>query len=222
MPTNRRRPMFAAAILLTTLGAMTTAARAEWPYSWGPSAPVPPLEVRQRYDPAAKYDSIDAADEAYGRRELERREAIERQLQTIQDMRWYGGLPTDPLYYRDPPSLETIYATGVPRLAWRERRGLRRWGYGYAYPYPYVFEPWPLVGGDIFGYPFDNPVRQPRGLEIIWTGPSSYIARPIYESAEPGVPSPEPEETPEPLPVPPPEPAPEPAPAPPMTGPIEL
>jgi hypothetical protein len=182
---------------------------------------VPPLEVRQRYNPAATYDSIDAAEEAYGLAELERREAIERQLQTIQDMRWYGGLPTDPLSYRDPPSLESIYAGGY-RLGWRARRAARRWGSAYAYPGPYVFEPWPLVGGDIFGYPFDNPVRQPSGLEIIWRSPGSYIARPIYPPSEPVAPLPVPEEAREPVPAPPPQPAPEPAPTPSIPGPVEL
>ena len=45
-----------------------------------------------------------------------------------------------------------------------------------------LFEPWPLVPGDIYGYPYVNRVEQPLGHKVIRTGPNSYIYRPVYAS----------------------------------------
>jgi len=222
MAFRKNRIGLAGGVAVLTWLALPQAAWAQPSYSWGPSAPVAPLEVRERYDPNARYDGIDAGEEAYQLADQGRRDAIDRQLQAIQDARWYAGLPTGSAYYRNPPSLGIIYAGPRRLLPWRARRAERRGGYGYVYSYPYAFEPWPLVGGDIFGYPYDNPIRQPSGVERIWTSPNRYLSRPIYGPAEPVLPPPIPQGAPEPVPPPPPEPAPPPASPPLLRGPVEF
>jgi hypothetical protein len=162
-------------------------------------------------------NSLDAGREAYARAETRRREGIVRQLQSIGEMLWYSGVPG---YFRDPPSLGALYAYGSQRpLAARRLPG------GGCYDVPQnpqanLFEPWPLVPGDIYGYPYLDRVDQPRGHEIIATGPNGYVYRPIYGRDLPAPPppaarpaSPKPE-SPQPIP---PKPA-EPAFAPPLVG----
>ena len=169
------------------------------------------------------YGPLDASRDAYERAERERRKAIDRQLQLNEEMVWYS---TQPGYDRYPPSLATIYGYG---RGLRGRRAARRavgpsYGHGhygypsYAYPsyaYPQhaqwgVFEPWPFVPGDVYGYPYLDRVEQPLGHKVIRTGPNSYIYRPVYESdlkkesPTPAPPQIEPAEAvPEPIPTPP-------------------
>ena len=135
------------------------------------------------------YGPLDASRDAYQRAEKQRRAAIDRQLQSMEDTVWYSGVPGDNGYR---PSLESIYAYGgyvygPPRVFRRSERGAYRspYRYPYRYPYypgPYVFEPWPLVPGDIYGYPYVDRVEQPLGHKVIRTGPNSYIYRPVYAS----------------------------------------
>jgi len=157
-----------------------------------PAAEPPEASARQFGEPQFPntYGPLDASRDAYERTERERRKAIDRQLQLNEDMVWYS---TPPGYDRYPPSLDTIYA--YPR-GFRGRRAVRRglersygrWYYGYpGYAYPQhaqwgVFEPWPFVPGDIYGYPYIDRVEQPLGHKVIRTGPNSYIYRPVYES----------------------------------------
>jgi hypothetical protein len=124
-----------------------------------------------------KYDSLDAGRDAYLLGEWRRQQAIERQVRTIDRMAWYSGLPTVTPY---PPDLETAYAHGISLdsspITYRRAESAARRG---LYPPP-VFEPWPVVPGDIFGYPYVERAPQPVGHQVIVTGPSSYIYRPIY------------------------------------------
>ncbi|MGO8750235.1 MAG: hypothetical protein ACLQNE_30190 [Thermoguttaceae bacterium] len=131
---------------------------------------------------APKYDALDAGRDAYLLGEWRRQQAIERQVRTIDRMAWYSGLPTVTPY---PPDRDTAYAYGLslysnPRVYRRAdpnaRQGL--------YPPP-VFEPWPVVPGDIFAYPYVERAPQPIGHQVIVTGPGSYIYRPIYSRSEP-------------------------------------
>ena len=43
-----------------------------------------------------------------------------------------------------------------------------------------VFEPWPLVSGDIFSWPYVNQVEQPTGHVTRWTSPNGNTYSPVY------------------------------------------
>jgi hypothetical protein len=163
------------------------------------------------------YSTLDAGRDAHERAERKRRQAIDRQVQTIEDIAWYNAWAGS---YRYPPSLDSIYAyppadpigpgSAVPRAFSRAFRS-------YPGVYGPVFEPWPFVPGDIWGYPYISRVEQPLGHKVIPTGPNGYIYRPVYASdlkvkqaAQPD-PTPPPEQAPEPIPAPAPEAIPAPA-----------
>lgn len=158
------------------------------------------------------YGPLEAGQEAYLRSEAERREAIAGQLQTVDRMAWYAGQPG----YRYPPSLESVYAyphvwaqgpTGVVMSFRVNPLGYR------TYAYRGLFEPWPVVPGDLYGYPGLNRIPQPAGHEIVVTGPNGTLYRPVYPAPPvlpptPASPQPAPPALPsamEPLPTPPPE-----------------
>jgi hypothetical protein len=149
------------------------------------AVPVPPpqrglIEAGEPQFPK-KYSTLDAGRDAYERAERKRRENINRQVQTIDDIAWYQAWPGS---YRWPPSLASIYADPyryAPGPGGLARRAISRafraplpWSYGP------VFEPWPFVPGDIWGYPYVDRVEQPLGHKTIQTGPNSYIYRPFY------------------------------------------
>lgn len=143
-----------------------------------PAASPPP-----RLEPALSdtYNSLDAGREAHQRGEARRRETIDAQVGIINELVWYNTWIRP---YGLAPSLAARYAypyfhpyrAGWRRFPRRFSRALR------AYPGVYgpVFEPWPWVPGDIWGYPFINRVEQPLGHKVIQTGPNSYIYRPVY------------------------------------------
>ena len=51
---------------------------------------------------------------------------------------------------------------------------------GYGPYYPSVFEPWPYVPGDIWGYRLPAPIAQPIGHESRQVGPNKWTYRPLY------------------------------------------
>jgi len=134
--------------------------------------------------PAAEPGRIDsprdAVDDGYRLSEEQRRWAIDRQLGLLQTLRAMQASGTVPYFDRPVPT--------VCRAA--ARRALRR---RYAPPPPYPLPGygttipsglWPLAP---FGaVPNDYRwARQPTGHEKIWTGPNSYVYRPLYpESAD--------------------------------------
>ncbi|MHC4401193.1 MAG: hypothetical protein ACYTG0_16080 [Planctomycetota bacterium] len=205
-----------AGIAFGLLWAVLGIARVEMARGQSEQAPTP-----QRQSPAQNglpqpqfpntYGPLDAARDAHQRGEAQRRDAIDRQLQLIDEMVWYSGAP---YFERYPPSLSAIYAYGYtgPRAARRAARGAL-WPYASSLGSRWrVFEPWPLVPGDIYGYPYVYRVEQPLGHKVIWTGPNSRIYRPVYESdlKQPAPPTPAPLQQvepaePEPVPAPPPE-----------------
>ncbi len=145
-----------------------------------------------------KYDALDAARDAQQYAERQRRAAINRQLEVIRDVQEYSAAVRASAW-RYPYSVDYRYAYPGRRAA---RRAWSRHGY------PGVFEPWPLVPGDIYGYPYTPRVEQPLGHKVIETGPNSYIYRPVYESdlAKPKdnrQPTPAPPKPREPIPAPP-------------------
>jgi hypothetical protein len=97
--------------------------------------------------------------------ELDRRAAVERQVQLNDAMRWRAGFPpaNGVFYYPLPGNLESIY------------------GYGAAHRFgPSVFTPWPYVPGDIWGYRNVPPSRQSIGQVQVQTGPNRWESRPVY------------------------------------------
>ena len=149
------------------------------------------------------YDPIQAGQDAYLYHEARRLEDINNQLGLVEQMKWYSGLP--PLgamgtwstnghgagFYRDPPSLDYIYATGR-----RSADGYGAWGrgltplFGGAYSRD-IFSPWPFVPGDIYGYQTYRTVPQSIGQVQVQTGPNRWESHPVY-AARPEVPVVEP------------------------------
>jgi hypothetical protein len=127
---------------------------------------------------------FDAGDEAYRAGEARRLQQINRQLSAIDQMRWWRGWSSSaPLSAgRYPPSLDYIYATGRRGLFGRYRE---RVVYG-AYD---IFEPWPIVPGDIWGSDDAGSVRQPIGQRQIQTGPNRWESYPIYREPLPPLPT---------------------------------
>jgi len=147
--------------------------------------PTPPAVAPPQRE-VVPYGSLDAVEESYQRGEAKRRWGIERQGNLIRDMWWYNTWVSPYV-----GTLEDIYAFG-------SRRAVRR---AYREGTAPVFTPWPRVPGDIYGYPYYPPVKQPLGHERIQTGPNSYIYRPIHASPEePAAAAPEPPAPPKPTP----------------------
>lgn len=138
--------------------------------------------------PSATYGPLQASEEAHQRAEAERRAAIRRQLQTLDNLAWYSGASGPAAYgARTAPSLESIYAD--PRV-WRMTQFGMQAERRSTLPYrgdsrSGVFEPWPLVPGDVFAAPWFDRVQQPAGHEIVVTGRNSYLYRPVYPAEVP-------------------------------------
>ena len=125
---------------------------------------------------------------SYSLAEFQRQAGIARQIQVQDQIRWLSGLPL-----RQPgvvqPSLDFVYSGAT-------------WGPPTGWPVPFLFEPWPLVPGDIYAAPYLQSVPQPTGFEVTPTGSNGYIYRPTF-SYEPSVTieSPAPQLEPRPAPV---------------------
>lgn len=129
--------------------------------------------------PAPTYGPLEAGQDAYQFAETQRRAALARQLETINQMTWWDTRLAGP---GTVPSLESFYA--YPR-SWRATRYGQGTGPQNSSAYGddhgrNVFEPWPLVPGDIFSHSQVERIPQPVGHEIVVTGPNSYIYRPVY------------------------------------------
>ncbi len=145
----------------------------------------------QAPDGLPAYDALAAGADAYWYHEAQRRRDIDRQLGLVDQMKSYAALPPyydhtiyyrGAPYYRSAPSLEYMYGAGG--LGHFDSYRERVWfGTGN------IFEPWPLVPGDIWGYPFFNPVPQPIGQRHIQTGPNRWESHPVYAPGEEPYPS---------------------------------
>ena len=119
------------------------------------------------------YDGIQAGLDAYRLAEERRQAAVANQLATNDLMRAWSGLPSNrgyAMYYGYPG----VYVPAASRE------------YAYAYGRPWVarrtvFEPWPVIPGDIYGYTYVPPVRQPIGRWEGQTGPNRWESHPIYD-----------------------------------------
>ncbi len=125
--------------------------------------------------PSQVYSPLDAAEESHRLAEERRRWAVDRQLEVIDRIRQTHAAAA--AGYFD--------MTTVPGYRAAARRALR---HGYPPPVP---APWPGYGVPVrpgalplapYGgaLPYYPPVQQPIGHERIWTGPNSYIYRPVY------------------------------------------
>jgi hypothetical protein len=143
------------------------------------------------------YDGLRAGEDAYQAADQQRRKRLDDQLFINNAMRAsYGGLPARGsvtwygnagLGYSRPLGIDYAYAYSSERLlGWRGRSLYieRYWS-----PPLSVFEPWPYVPGDIYGYYFPPYVRQPIGQRQIQTGPTRWESHPVYpEDLEPVAP----------------------------------
>lgn len=132
---------------------------------------------------ARPYDGIQAGYDAYRLGEERRRTDIAQQLYLNDQLKYWAGLPTsrgETIYYGNavpmmpPANLDYTYAYG----GWG-RRGLvreRAW-----FGPRTVFEPWPYVPGDIYGYQYYSPMRQPVGQHQEQTGPNRWESHPVYD-----------------------------------------
>ncbi len=129
----------------------------------------------------APYDPLEAAFAAQRYDNARGLNAVRMQLDLIEQMKWYSGLPayeSGGSVYRDPPSLDYIYAMGRRRA--RDDYGRRVWP-----GHPDIFEPWPYVPGDIWGYQWYVPIRQPIGRVEIQTSPNRWESHPLYVDEPP-------------------------------------
>ncbi len=121
-----------------------------------------PIVIVAALTSAAAAQSV-VAPSNYDYYEARRREAIGLQLGTQEWLRARSGLPSRLYPGARPYSLESIYA-------------------GLATPWGTtdVFEPWPLVPGDIYGRQFDFGTPTPLGHVTTYTSPNSYTYEPYY------------------------------------------
>ncbi len=140
------------------------------PVSSGPGMQTLPVQPRETY----RYSSAAASRDAYLYAEPARRWAVDRQLGLLDSVRWYNtwARPEGPL-------LPDIYAYGSAA----EARA------AYCRGDAPVFEPWPRVPGDIYGYPYYPYVKQSTGYERIWTSHNGYVYRPIYDDTPAALPT---------------------------------
>ncbi len=123
------------------------------------------------------YDGIQAGLDAFRLAEEQRQARVAQQLAQADQFKFWAGLPTsrgETIYYGYPPA----YAA-LPRA---NRDYLYAYGYGRSGYRPLtVFEPWPFVPGDIYGYVDYRPLRQPLGQWQGQTGPNRWESHPVYD-----------------------------------------
>ena len=152
------------------------------------------LQAQQEvYHPGETYNSLQAGYDAYLDAEAERRAQIGRQImiqeQIMATNTWadpadryrpvhpesYGTIR--PRFYTGA-TLSDVYGgssvVGATIVGYRGAAGTIYTGKGSA---------WPRVPGDIYGTPYYGFARQPIGHIKIWTGPQSYIYKPVYANA---------------------------------------
>jgi hypothetical protein len=129
-----------------------------------------------------QYDGIQAGLDAFRLAEEQRQAAVARQLALNDQMRFFNGYPTsrgETIYYGYlSPGAMYAYGFGPPVLP----RANLDYVYAYGARPLSVFQPWPFVAGDIYGYPaYYPPARQPIGQTQIQTGPNRWESHPVYD-----------------------------------------
>jgi hypothetical protein len=158
--------------------------------------------MAQQATPARPYDGIQAGLDAYRLGEEKRQVGMAQQLYLNDQMRFWNGYPTSTgqtIYYGYlSPAAAAAYGYSTPYYGYggvgplMTRANLdyvyaygggSQWGgYGqYGYSPLSVFQPWPYVPGDIYGYPaYYPPARQPIGQTQVQTGPNRWESHPVY------------------------------------------
>jgi hypothetical protein len=157
---------------------------------------LPGVLSAQHFGGTRPYDGIQAGYDAFQLGEERRRADIGYQLYLSDQLKYWAGIPTsrgETIYYGagagnfasgfygnavplvPPANLEFTYAYG--RFG---PRGWRAAGRGWSGPQT-VFEPWPYVPGDIYGYMYYSPMRQPVGQQQIQTGENRWESHPVYD-----------------------------------------
>ena len=122
------------------------------------------------------YDGIQAGLDAFHLAEEQRQMAVATQLATNAQMQAWSGLPLaagTTTYYGFPGRSAVVMDLDF--------------AYGFAYrrfvpgPRLSVFEPWPVIPGDIYGFVVTPPVRQPVGQWQGQTGPRRWESHPVYD-----------------------------------------
>jgi hypothetical protein len=140
------------------------------------------------------YDGIQAGYDAYQLGEERRRANIAYQLYLNDQLKYWSGIPTsrgETIYYGAGAGnfAAGFYGNAVPlvppaNLAYTYaygRFGPRGWrAAGLSGPRT-VFEPWPYVPGDIYGYMYYSPMRQPIGQQQTQTGENRWESHPVYD-----------------------------------------
>lgn len=129
------------------------------------------------------YDGLRAGEDAHQLAEEQRRLRVDDQLYLNDAMRFRAGwLPGDVVWYGYAGGgavydLDYAHAQPPARPLGRGRRfaPLR-----YRWPLVTVFEPWPYVPGDVYGYHFAPRIRQPIGQRQVQTGPHRWESHPVY------------------------------------------
>ncbi len=122
------------------------------------------------------YDGIQAGLDAFRLAEEQRQAAVATQLATNEQMRAWSGLPL-------AGGATTFYGNlgrplAVMDLDFAYGLGYRRFVSG---PRLSVFEPWPAIPGDIYGFVVTPAVRQPVGQWQGQTGPRRWESHPVYD-----------------------------------------
>jgi hypothetical protein len=139
------------------------------------------------------YDGIQAGLDAFRLGEEQRQANVASQLFLNDQMRFWNGYPTSrgAIYYgyMSPAAIQA-YGYGVPLMSRANLDYVYGYGAGplwggsrmnWAGPLA-VFEPWPYVAGDIWGYrAYYQPARQPIGQQQTQTGPNRWESHPIYD-----------------------------------------
>jgi hypothetical protein len=139
------------------------------------------------------YDGIQAGLDAFRLAEEKRRADLAEQLFLNDQLKYWSGLPTsrgETIYYGHGGPGYSAYGYATPVLppanldytyAYGDRRS---WGparqRGWRGPLT-VFEPWPYVPGNIYGYQYYSPVRQPVAQWQGQTGPNRWESHPVYD-----------------------------------------
>jgi hypothetical protein len=153
------------------------------------------------------YDGIQAGLDAFRLAEEKRQAAVSQQLSLNDQMRFWNGYPTSrgqTMYYGYlSPAAMAAYGYGIPATGYGNGSryasplssranldyiyaygGGSLWGgynQGWADAWA-VFQPWPYVPGNIYGYPaYYQPARQPIGQQQLQTGPNSWESHPVYD-----------------------------------------
>ena len=153
------------------------------------------LAAQEPAAPARPYDGIQAGYDAFQLGEERRRANIAYQLYLNDQLKYWSGIPTsrgETIYYGAGAGnfAAGFYGNAVPVVPAANLE------YTYAYGrfgtrgiarrrvvlnLQTVFEPWPYVPGDIYGYMYYSPMRQPIGQQQTQTGENRWESHPVYD-----------------------------------------